>query len=122
LQLRQFHLQLAFPGARVPRKNVEDQLGTVDHSPVNDLFDVALLRSRQVVIKEKKVGIHRSGRAGNLLQFARADQRSRIRPVTPLQDFADNFRPRAPSQRPQFRHRFFCVKLWNGRLVGAGFS
>ena len=44
LQLGQFNLQLAFSRARVPRKNVEDELRPVNHAPLDDLLDIALLR------------------------------------------------------------------------------
>ena len=122
LQLRQFHLQLAFPRARVPRKNVEDQLRAVDHPPLDDFFDIALLRSSQIVIEEKQVGIHGRGRARNFLQLACADQSRGIGPVATLQNFTDNFRARASRQCAQFSQRFFRVKLWNARFVGAGLS
>ena len=55
-QLRQLHLQLAFPGLRVFRENVEDELGAVNHPGVDQLFDVALLRGGEVVIEQQKVG------------------------------------------------------------------
>jgi hypothetical protein len=122
LQLRQFHLQLAFPRARVPRKNVEDQLGAVDHPPLDDFFDIALLRGGEIVIEEKQVGIHRRSRARNFFQLARADQSCGIGPVAPLQNFADNFRARAARQRAQLSQRFVRVKLWNAWFVGAGLS
>ncbi len=44
-QLRQLDLQLAFAGAGVPGKNIEDELRAVDHAALDDLFNVALLRS-----------------------------------------------------------------------------
>ena len=51
LQLREFDLQLAFPRTRVPRKNVEDELRTVNHPPLDDLFNIALLRRAEIVIE-----------------------------------------------------------------------
>ena len=95
LQLRQLHLQLAFSRARVPRKNVENQLRAVDHPPVNYFFNIALLRSAEIVIEKKKVGIHGRGRARNFFELAGADQRGRIGTVAPLQNLADNFGARA---------------------------
>ncbi len=106
----------------MPGKNVEDELRAVDHPPVDDLFDVALLRSGQVVIEEKQIGIHRRGRACNFLELARTDQSRGIRPVAALQNFADNLRTCAPRQRAQLRQRFFRVKFRNARLVGDGLS
>ena len=117
LQLRQFDLQLAFAGARVARKNVEDELRAIDHAPLNDLFDIALLGWAEIVIEQKNIGIHGGGGAGDLFQLACADQGRRIRPVAPLQDLADNFGPGTLCQRTQFRQRFVGVELGNARLA-----
>jgi len=87
----------------MPRKNVEDKLRAVNHPPLNDLFDIALLGWTQVVIEQENIGIHRSGRARDFLELARADQGRRIGPVAPLENFADDLRPGALRQRPQFR-------------------
>src|SRR6202007_1055330 len=43
LQLRELDLQLAFAGARLARKNVEDELGAVDPPPLDNLLNIALL-------------------------------------------------------------------------------
>ena len=117
LQLRQLYLQLTFAGAGVPRKNVEDELSAVDHAALDDFFYVALLGSGEVVIEEEKVGIYRCGRAGDLFQFARADQCRGIGPVAALQNFADNIRASASGQGAQFGQRFICVEFWNARLI-----
>jgi hypothetical protein len=53
LQLCQLHLQLAFARARVAGKNVEDELGSVDHPKLDDFFNIALLRGTEVVIEKK---------------------------------------------------------------------
>jgi hypothetical protein len=73
VQLSQLDLQLTFSGASVPRKNVEDELRAIDHATLDDFFYVALLGSGEIVIEEKKVGIHGRGRAGNFFQLAGAD-------------------------------------------------
>ena len=117
LQLRQFDLQLAFPRARMPRKNVEDELRAVDHPPLDDLFNVALLRRTEIVIEEKNVGIDRSGRARNFLQLARANQRRRIGPVAPLQNLANHLGPGAFRQRAQFGQRLVGIELGNAGLA-----
>ena len=43
-ELRQFHLQLAFAGPRVPGKDVEDELGAIEHAAGKRSFEVAQLR------------------------------------------------------------------------------
>ena len=83
-------------------------------------LDVALLRWREIVIEENQVGIGGSGRAGDLLQLAAADQRGRIGPVAPLQNFADDFGACAGRQRAQLVQRFFRAEFRNrGALVPA---
>jgi len=84
-------------------------------------FNIALLRSGEIVVEEKKIGVHRRGRSCNFLQLARADQSGGVGPVAALQDFADNSRACTSGQRAQFRQRFVCVEFWNARLV-AGLS
>src|ERR1700742_1608414 len=101
----------------MPRKNVEDELRSVDHPPLNDFFDVALLRRAEIVVEQYDVGIDRRGRARNLFQLSSADQRRRIGTVAPLQDFADDFRPGALRESSQFSQGFFGIELWNGGLT-----
>ena len=43
LQLRQFDLELAFAGAGVARKDVEDELRAIDHPHIERALQVALL-------------------------------------------------------------------------------
>ena len=117
LQLRQFDLQLAFPRARMPRKNIEDELRAVDHPPLNNLFNVALLRRTEIVIEEKNVGIHRSRRARDFLELAGANQGRRIGPIAPLQNLAHHLRPGTLGQRAQFGQRFVRVEFRNAGLA-----
>ena len=89
------------------RENVEDELGAVDHPGVDQLFDVALLRSGEVVIEQEQIGGDRGRGAGNLFQLSASDQRGWVGTVAVLQKFADNFRAGADRQRTQFVQRFF---------------
>ena len=84
LQLRQFHLQLAFARSRMFRENVEDELGAVNHPGVDQFLDVALLRSREVVIEQQQISGDRGGGAGNFLQLSTSDQRGRVGTVAAL--------------------------------------
>ena len=94
-QLRQLHLQLAFAGPRMAGENIEDELGAVDHAHVDKLFDIALLRSGEIVIEQKQIGGDRSSGAGNFFQFSAADERGWIGTVAALQKFAATIsRPR----------------------------
>jgi hypothetical protein len=110
-ELRQLDLQLSFARFRVPSKNIEDELRAINHALMQDAFDVALLRGRQVVVEENQIGFRRSGCFGNLLELAAPDQRGRIRTVAPLQQFADDDRACASGQRVQFIERLFRAEL-----------
>ncbi len=57
LQLRQFHLQLAFAAARALREDVEDQRGAVQHPEPERALEVALLRRRQRHVEYHQTGV-----------------------------------------------------------------
>ena len=115
LQLRQLHLQLAFPGARMFRENVEDQLSAVDHAGVDQFLDVALLRSREVVIEQQQIGGDRSGGARDLFQLAASDQGGRIGTVAMLQKLSDDLGAGTDRQRAQLGQRLFGAELGDVR-------
>ena len=54
LQLRQLDLQLPFARPRAPREDVENQLGAIDDAPAEDLFEVARLRRRELVVERSR--------------------------------------------------------------------
>ena len=91
LQLRQLHLQLAFPRLGVFRKNIEDELGAVNHPGVDQFFNIALLRSGEIVIEQQQIGRDRGRGARDFLQFSTSDQSGRIGTVAVLQKFARQF-------------------------------
>ena len=62
LQLRQLHLQLAFPRARAPGEDVEDELRAIDDLAADRLFDVPQLRRRQLVVEDDDVDVGFGGR------------------------------------------------------------
>ncbi len=51
-QLRQLHLQLAFVAARPLGEDVEDQLAAVDDANFEGVFQIALLRRRQILVND----------------------------------------------------------------------
>ena len=120
MQLRELHLQLAFTGARVARKNIENELSAVDHAALHDSFDIALLRGGEIVIEEKKIGVHRCGRAAISSSFpapikvagSGRSRRCKISPTT--------LRSGAARQRAQLGERFFRIELGNVGLVAGG--
>jgi hypothetical protein len=72
MELREFNLQLTFSRSRMSRKDIQDKLCAVDHPPLYDSFDVALLRRAEIVIEKKNVGIYGRSRAGDLFELASA--------------------------------------------------
>ena len=92
LQLGKFDLQLAFAGFRVPRKNIENELRAVNDAPLDDPFDIALLRRAEVVIEQKHIGVNGSRCAGDLFKFAGADESGRVWSIAALKEFTDDFR------------------------------
>jgi hypothetical protein len=99
MQLRQFDLQLAFSRSRMARKDVEDELRSVDHPALDDLFNIALLRRTEVVIEKKDIRI--DGRCGtsDLLEFSSTYERRGIGPIPMLQNFSNDLCARAFGER-----------------------
>ena len=86
LQLRQFHLELAFEAARALRKDVENQAVAIEHAPADVLLEIALLARRERMIDENDVryGAAAAARTSSALPLPmkkRGSGRSR-RPVT----------------------------------------
>jgi hypothetical protein len=79
LQLRQFHLQLAFVASGALREDVENQAGAVDDAATQFLFKVALLGSGQLMIENGNVGIAVTDGIGNLGHFAFTGEKRGVR-------------------------------------------
>ena len=84
-ELRELHLHHALLAACVLSEDVEDQRDTVDHVDVEQCFEVALLRGRELVVEDRHVDVVRLGVLGELLRFALADVGGRLRRGPPLQ-------------------------------------
>ena len=74
LELGELDLELAFAGAGVAGKDVEDELRAVDDAARETRFEVAKLRGREVVIEEDEVGFGGARGSGDLVDLAAADQ------------------------------------------------
>ena len=111
LKLRQLYLQLSFTGAGVTGKDIQDQLGAVDHPRVHYLLDVALLGGREIVIKQQKIRRHRSRCSCNFLELSLADKCGRVGLVLVLQKFPGDLSAGADGQGMQFFQRFFGAEL-----------
>jgi len=110
-------LHLAFTAAGMARKDVKDKLRAVNHARIDFVLDIPLLRGGEFVVNQNQVGICGGRGAGNLLQFAFADQRCGIRTVAPLHKLANDLGAGGDSQFAVLAERFFNVK---SRVVFAG--
>ncbi len=77
-QLRQLHLQLTFVRSRTRAEDIEDQFGARHHAALQFLFDVALLRRRQIVVDHDQIRRMFRQQRAQLLQFAGADEQARV--------------------------------------------
>ena len=99
LQLRQLDFELAFEAARALREDVEDQAVAVEHAPLDELLEVALLAGRQRVVDEDDVGVVGVRDRLDLLGLAAAEEVARVGPVAPAGDGGD--RDCAPAETRQ---------------------
>jgi len=110
LELRQFHLQLAFAGPRVTGEDIEDELRAIDTAAVNLAFEVAELRGAELVIEDDDVGIGGGGGSRDLFHFALADERGGIGFVAALQNLTDHFGSGAEGEFVKLGKRFVGAK------------
>ena len=109
VQLRQFHLQLAFAAARVASEDVQDQLRPVDHAAFGGLFDIALLHGRKIAVENNQRNFVRGGFGANLVELAAADQSGGIGGVANLEDGAGDVSAGAARELDEFRQRFAAL-------------
>jgi len=86
VELREFHLQLTFPGAGVPGENIQNDLGAIDDTAVSRAFNVALLCGGEFTIEDEQVGSCACRQLPNFIQLAAADERGGIQPLARLEN------------------------------------
>ena len=114
LQLREFHLQLPLATAGVQGEDIEDQGGTVqdpDLLLVHRVFQVGLLRRRQVVVEDDDRGPGGARQLGDLVGLAGADEGARMGPVELLSDGADDHGARRVGKPLELRQRVVDVPV-----------
>ena len=116
-QLRQFNLELPFPGSRMAGEYIQDQLRPVKHPARQLVLKVAQLRWRQVMVKQHDLCLGRCNCPRHFLHLPFADQGCRIRPGPPLYDFADDDAARTGGELAELDHREFC--FFQGRRMHA---
>ncbi len=76
--------------ASVAGKNIHDQLGTVDHSQLGTLLDIATLPRGDGIVDDDQLSLELSGQFGQFFQFSLADIGPRMGAVTLLLDHPCN--------------------------------
>jgi hypothetical protein len=95
-------------------KNIENELRAINHASVHHFLNIALLRSREIVVEKQQVSISGCSRASDFFQLAFSYERGRVRLIAMLQHFADNFRTRTDREVAQFVERLFRTEGWLG--------
>ena len=79
VELRQFDLQFTFRALGAQGKNVEDQARAVNDAALQQAFEVALLRGRQIVIENDEIRLVRCDLGADFLHLAFASECRGIR-------------------------------------------
>src|SRR6266436_623779 len=119
LQLCKLNLQSALPTTCTLRKNVEDQLCSIEDLAREQIFQVATLSRRKFVIKNNRGHLLILTRILDGLRFAAADIVRSGRSRQFLRDCVDHFRTRRTRQFSQFVERILQVPLRDAVLFQA---
>ena len=98
LELRQLDLKLPFTRARPAREDVENQLRAIDHTPAEDLFEVAGLCRRELVVEHHDVDVQLGAGTGDQLRLPAADERRGIGETPLLRRAQDDVGPGSSRQ------------------------
>lgn len=110
-ELRQFHLDLAFPAQGMLGKNIEDQLGTIDDAHLRKTGNGAGLTARQILIEDNQVGTALQGRDDQFLEFALSHNEAGMDVGPALDDLVEYLDPGGFGQLLQLDEGFlrFCT-------------
>ena len=104
LELRQLDLELAFPRARTPGEDVENERGAVEDLARENLLQVAALRGGKLVVEDDRVHALLAAKGGKLDRLARADERGGDGVFELLDAAAEDFTSGSAGQFREFRH------------------
>ena len=74
LELRELDFELAFEAAGALREDIEDQAVAVEHPPLGELLEVALLARGERVIDEDELRLMGPDDVAQLLGFAATEE------------------------------------------------
>ena len=100
-ELGQLHLQLAVPGGRMLREDVEDELGAVDHPQLHAFTEVARLRRGEVLVDDHEIDVALEGADDEIVQLAGADHGLGVHPGPVLRHHVDDVHPGGVRQLAQ---------------------
>jgi hypothetical protein len=95
IELCQFHLQAAFPRPGAGGKDVQNELGAIDHLRVERLFQVALLGRCQVLVEDDRIDVPGLYRGRDFDDFAAAEKSRGFRGNAGLNDTVGDVRTSA---------------------------
>ena len=104
MELGQFHLQLAFPGAGALGKDIEDEPGAIEHGAGEDLLQIARLRGRKLIVEDDGVHAEFTAGLGKFLGLAGADEGGGVDGLQLLDALAHDVRSGGAGQLSQFGH------------------
>ncbi len=90
------------------RENIENELRAIDHAAFGDLFDVALLRGREVAVENDECSFVRGGFGANFVELAAADECRGIGGVAHLMNRAGYVGSGAAGQFDEFVERLLA--------------
>ena len=108
LQARQFDLQLAFVALCALAKNLQDQHRAVGHRHTEVPLKIALLRRRQGLIEQHRLGLMRFDQGLDLIGLARPDEECGVGCLAASNDTRDRLIAGRLGQQRQFVER--CVE------------
>jgi hypothetical protein len=102
IQLGQLDLQLSLAAARVPREDVQDELGAINNATVRPALQIALLHGRELAVKDNQGRLACGGFGADLLQLASSNDARGINSVAHLKNAAGDNCSRAARQFSEF--------------------
>src|SRR5262249_9017639 len=105
VELRKLDLQLAFAAARVSRKDIQNELGTINHTAFGVLLDIALLYRREIAVENNERSLLGVGFGADFVELAPAHEGGRVRRIAKLEHRSRNLRAGAARQFDQFGQR-----------------
>src|SRR5258705_13259094 len=105
LELRELHLELAFVTMGALRKDIENEADAIDNPAVQAFFEIALLRRRQLMIENRKLGTARRKQRRKFFYFAGTGKKSGVWPLALALQHCGDVDARAQCKLYQFGGR-----------------